>query len=131
MAKHVDASKQLPGYKPIKLTHNGASCEATPGPTVQYRVGKKRSYNHRINGDDISFIVMSGVAGVPLTVVHSGVCPSYFNLVFNLEYNLLALLICISQRINVICAHKLSTNNSKMQSKEESHLLWRISGSSQ
>ena len=86
LVKHVEASKLLPGYEPIRFTYNGMSCEATPGPAAQDGAGKKRAYNHQINGDETAFIVQSGVAGVPLTMVHSQVrgMQIYYELNFKL-----------------------------------------------
>lgn len=46
---------------------------ATPGPASMDGAGKKRAYNHRIDGDETALIVMSDVSNVPLMLEHSQV----------------------------------------------------------
>jgi len=71
LGKHVTACELMPGKQKIKFEFGGMDYVATMGPGSMDGVGKKRSYNHRINGDKTALVVQSGAAKVPLTIVHS------------------------------------------------------------
>ena len=108
---HVESSKLRPDYKPIAFVHNGCTYVAHPGRASMDGVGKKRAYNHRINGDETALVVMSGEIGVPLTIVHSQVSlfPSIVYPLISLLLSLLltSLFFCIEKNKCIKCTQTL------------------------
>jgi len=73
LAKHVADAKQLPEYQPLEFEYNGETHTTNPSTVIMDGGGKKRAFNHRINGDETGFIVTSGVNQRPIALVHSQV----------------------------------------------------------